>query len=284
MSLKDTDKMRWKWGVIILFLPLFFSCATQNQINSLNLRIAQLESRLYYIEKHIDKSVNEKISSNVLKIRKNIADMKADLDSIREDINTVRGKTEENRALIKQIVESDLAKIDQISQQLDQISQRISKLEGQIRQVQDYLGLTERISQKTAEKSLAKKNTSQTKKDIYSNAYSLYKQGRYREAILGFKAFLKKYPKSTLSDNAWFWIGECYMGLKKYEKAILAYYEVIKKYPKGNKVPSAMLRLAQAFLKINDKTSAKVILRRLIKKYPRSNEAKIARKLLKRIK
>ena len=73
------------------------------------------------------------------------------------------------------------------------------------------------------------------------------------------------------------------MGLNKYEKAILAYYEVIKKYRKGNKVPSAMLRLAQAFLKIKDKTSAKVILRRLIKKFPRSTEAKVARRLLKRI-
>ncbi len=276
MLFRKTAKKRWKWGVA-LFLPLFFSCATQTQVNTLSTKIDQLESRLYRVERNINKEVNKKIDSNVLSLRKDIADIKADIDSVREDINSVRGKTEENRAIIKKIVESDLSKIDQLNQQLEQISQRLSKLEGQIKQIQDYLGLTEQIPTKKEAK-----KTSQ-KEDFYSRAYSLYKQGRYKEAILAFKAFLKKYPKSNLSDNAWFWIGECYMGLNKYEKAILAYYEVIKKYRKGNKVPSAMLRLAQAFLKIKDKTSAKVILRRLIKKFPRSTEAKVARRLLKRI-
>lgn len=210
-----------------------------------------------------------------------MADIKADMDSVRGEISSLRGYSEENRMMLKRIVESDLSKIDQINQQLTQLSQRISKLEGQIRQIEDYLGLTEKSTSKTTrpKKVLPPKS----KKELYNFCFSLYKKGRYEEAILNFKNFLRKYPKSKFSDNAWFWIGECYMGLKRHEKAILAYHEVIKRYPKGNKVPPAMLRQAQAFQKIGDKTSAKVILKRLIRKFPRSGEAKIAKRILRKM-
>ena len=100
----------------------------------------------------------------------------------------------------------------------------------------------------------------------------------------GFEALIKKYPDSDRADNAQFWIGECYMGIKKYEKAILAYQEVIKKYPKGNKLPSAMLRQAIAFLEIKDKTSTRLLLKKIINKYPDSSEAQIAKKKLEALK
>ncbi len=271
----------WK-KTLWFFLPLlFFSCATQQQFNSLDIRISQLESQVY----RLNKKMNTKIDSQTRSIRVNLADLQANFDSIRDDINSLRGYSQENRMMLKRIIESDLSKIDQINQQLSQLSQRISDIEGQLRQIQDYLGFEENQSQNQSLENLnqrLQKETSTSKTDLYNQAFSFYKQGRYEDAILEFKKFLKKYPKSNLSDNAWFWIGECYMGLKNYEKAILAYHEVVKRYPKGNKVPSAMLRQAQAFAKIKDKTSARLILKRLIKKFPKSNEAKIAKKILRR--
>ena len=116
---------------------------------------------------------------------------------------------------------------------------------------------------------------------LYDINMALYRGGKYEEAIVGFKNFIKKYPKSRLADNAAFWIGESYMSLKQYEKAILAFQKVIKKYPRGNKVPTARLKQSQAFYELNDKVSAKLLLRKLIKIYPKSNEAKIARSRLK---
>ncbi len=265
--------------MMAFFLPLFFvSCATQDQVKSLAARVNRIEYRIY----QVDKNTGKKINSNIKSLRQNLADMRADMDSIRHEIGSLRGYSEENRMMLKRIVGSDLSKIDQMKQELEQISQRVSRIEAQIKQVQDYLNLTEETSPRPIKSQ--KKPSPKTKEDVYSSAFSLYKKGRYEEAILGFKNFLKKYHRSKLSDNAYFWIGECYMGLKRYEKAILAYHEVIKRYPKGNKVPSAMLRQAQAFQKIGDKTSAKLILKRLIKKFPKSNEAKIARKILRKMK
>ena len=119
---------------------------------------------------------------------------------------------------------------------------------------------------------------------LYDINMDIYRKEKYEEAIVGFKNFLKKYPTSTLADNAAFWIGESYMSLKQYEQAILAFQKVIKTYPRGNKVPNATLRQALAFYELNDKTSAKLLLRKLIKNYPKSNEAKIAGSKLKTMK
>mgnify|MGYP001050761673 CR=1 FL=1 len=120
--------------------------------------------------------------------------------------------------------------------------------------------------------------------ESYDKSIALYRDGKYEEAIEGFKTFLKTYPKSDRADNAHFWIGESHMAVKQYEQAILAYQEVIKKYPKGNKVPSALLRQAFAFLEIKDQTSAKLLLNRVVKNYPGSSEAKIAQNKLATLK
>jgi tol-pal system protein YbgF len=120
--------------------------------------------------------------------------------------------------------------------------------------------------------------------ELYDKSIALYRDGKYEEAIDGFKTFLKTFPKSDRADNAHFWIGESYMAVKQYEQAILAYQEVIKNYPKGNKVPGALLRQAFAFLEIKDQTSAKLLLNRVVKNYPSSSEAKIAQNKLATLK
>ena len=117
-------------------------------------------------------------------------------------------------------------------------------------------------------------------KRLYALALKLHRDGKYEEAIEGFKNFLKKFPKSDLADNAQFWTGKSYMALKQYEQAILAYQDVIKKYPKGNKILDAMLLQAQAFYEIKDKETSKTLLKRIIKRYPKSREAKIAKERL----
>jgi tol-pal system protein YbgF len=120
--------------------------------------------------------------------------------------------------------------------------------------------------------------------ELYDKSIAMYRDGKYEEAIEGFRTFLKTFPKSDRADNAHFWVGESHMALKQYEQAILAYQDVIKNYPKGNKVPSALLRQALAFLEIKDQTSAKLLLNRVVKNYPNSSEAKIAQNKLATLK
>jgi tol-pal system protein YbgF len=94
---------------------------------------------------------------------------------------------------------------------------------------------------------------------------------------------LEVYPKSKYSENAHYWLGECYFAEKKYEEAILEFDEVIKKYPKGNKVPDALYRQGIAFLEMKDAVNAKLILKEVVKRFPKSEQANRARKKLKEI-
>ncbi len=72
-------------------------------------------------------------------------------------------------------------------------------------------------------------------KSLYDLSLGFYREGNYEEAITGFKNFVRKYPKSSLTDNAQYWVGESYMALRQYEQAILAFQVVIKNTPKATK-------------------------------------------------
>ena len=120
-------------------------------------------------------------------------------------------------------------------------------------------------------------------KDIYDLGLRLYKQKSYAAARDRFEEYVKKYPKSSLADNAQYWIGQTYYAQKKYEEAILAYNHMIKRYSRSSKVPAALYKQGMAFKALGDKRTAKIVLNKLVKKYPKSTQAKWARKVLKKL-
>ena len=117
-------------------------------------------------------------------------------------------------------------------------------------------------------------------RELYDRAYSLYKQGKYEDAREAFRRFAERYPKTDLTDNAYFWIGETYYDQQQYEKAILAYDKVVQGFPNGDKVPSALLKQAFAFDAIGDPVDARILLKKLLREHPSSEQAAIARKKL----
>jgi tol-pal system protein YbgF len=265
---------------LFLFSFLFFpACfATQQDVLILNRQIQTLKNEMAKI-----KSVREKQ-----------AETGAEMDSVKQEIQRVSGGQEENKNLIKHIIERDT------SEQEEQ-NARLLKLEKKTDQLFNYLHLELQTSK---EQNLAKENatkitavtppspssappvvTEETPGSaLYEKTLASYHEGKYKEAIAGFEAFLKQHPSSELADNAQFWIGESYMSQKDYDKAIVAFQDVIEKYPDGNKVPNAMLKQALAFYEIQDSISCRAILKRIVKKFPDSSEAKIAEAKLQTIK
>ena len=234
----------------------------------------------------------EYLDSELEPIRTSQASSSADMEQMRGAIDGLRGRIEDIEHLMKRIIERDLGEQDQMRADL---IQRVADLETMVNQQREYLKLEKPPS--TARAAPTRRPTPQrdttptpvvvpktpktNELTLYNSALATYREGKYQEAMEGFRDFVKQYPKSDLADNAYFWIGESYMSLKRYEQAILAYQEVIKKYPKGNKVPSALLRQALAFVEIKDEISAKLLLKKIIKNYPKSSEAKIAQTRLK---
>lgn len=115
-------------------------------------------------------------------------------------------------------------------------------------------------------------------KELYDEAYSLYRENKYADAQAKFREYAERYPDTPLTDNSIFWIGEAYYDQGQYEQAILQYDKVVQKYPDGDKVASSLLKQAFAFAAMGDVVSARILLKKVITEHPGSEQASIARK------
>ncbi|MFO7987055.1 MAG: tol-pal system protein YbgF [Desulfatiglandaceae bacterium] len=286
-------------GIGTCVLLLLCSCVTQKEFLYLNDQLVALNKRVDELEDQTEKKLSGKLNAELQAIRDRQADNVAEVDQVKTEIQRLSGQVQENNHWIKRSIERDTTEQDQVKESVSDLEAQIAELEAKTDRVYDHLGLKiqdqqpEEVSTKEpdrAEKTpipvpeTEEADEVSAEKRLYEVNLALFKNEEYEEAISGFQNFIDKYPKSTLADNAQFWIGECYMGLKQYEQAILAYQNVIKKYPKGNKVPNALLRQAKAFYEIKDKTSSKLLLKKLIAKYPQSREAGTAKKRLEQMK
>ena len=111
----------------------------------------------------------------------------------------------------------------------------------------------------------------------YDRGYTLYHQGRYLDAEGELLGFQRRYPESTLADNAQYWIGECRYARKDIEGALAAFRETVERFPGGNKVPDALLKAGQCFEALEDRNGAAATYREVMDRYPTSSAAARAR-------
>ena len=262
-----------------LLLALVVGCATTDDLRrvegNLNQQIVSLQEENANLRKDIESS-----QESIKPIRKLQADTGADLIEVRDSLQALKGATEEIRRDIN-LLKADRKERDP----------KINELLLRINFIENFLGIgkkgePEEDSKKEGKPTAATTPSGNGKTDresAYTSAYKEFKDGKYEEARRDFQKFLDTYPKAEYSDNAQFWLGECYYVEGKYEKAILEYEKVIKNFSSSEKVPHALLKQGLSFLKLKDKASAKLILQQVIKDYPNTNQARIARARLAEI-
>lgn len=208
------------------------------------------------------------------------ADLSADSQNIRTKIKELQGLNEKQQKEISSLVTRLSKKEDEIKTLRD----RMDRLDLKTGFFETYLGLTEKDygDQGKWGKGIAKETPKAVsdKYQQYSLAYDLFKDGQYAKARGDFQTFLKNFPNTEYSDNAQFWIGECYFFEGNYEQAILEYDKVSKNYPSGDRVAPALLKKGFSFISLGDKTNGKQILQQVIKDYPRTYQARVAKEKL----
>ena len=117
----------------------------------------------------------------------------------------------------------------------------------------------------------------------FETARSDYYMGNWSLAIQGFESFLKTFPKSDLTDDAQYYIGEtCYMS-GRFQDALAAYNAVIERYPASNTLPDAYFKRGMALKALGQIPQAKDSLAFVIKTYPSSDAAFLAKQALDQI-
>jgi tol-pal system protein YbgF len=257
-------------------------CATTQDLKALRSELNQkmeekMDAKLAVIDAEL--TTLKKNLTALEAVRKEQADAAADITDLRENLQQLRGQVE----TLKKDYTTNSKKDDQ---RFDSILLKINFIENflEIGNKNISSDSSEKSSKSTGVAAAKESAKTQDKEKMYSAAYQTFKEGNYDKARTDFQNFLAAYPDSEYSDNAQFWVGECYFFEQKYETAILEYEKVTKNYPNGNKVPYALLKQGLSFLKLGDKTSAKLLLQQVIKNYPNTSQARIARSSLQEIK
>jgi tol-pal system protein YbgF len=117
--------------------------------------------------------------------------------------------------------------------------------------------------------------------ELYRSAYEDYMRGNYNLARDGFSEYLKRWPLTELSDNAQYWIGECYDAQEQPQEALDAFSKVLEDYPTSDKAAAAQLKKGLIYLKMGDQGQGVVNLQYVVYEHPGTREADLAREQLK---
>jgi tol-pal system protein YbgF len=118
---------------------------------------------------------------------------------------------------------------------------------------------------------------------LYTEALRAVSGNHNEEGRKKFNDFMAKYPSSSKTPEALYWIGESYMGDKSYNQAILSFKEVTTRYPKDPKSADALYRIADAYERIGDKANAVFNLKLLLDDHPSSEFTGKAKQKLKQL-
>jgi len=265
--------MNKKLLALLTCILLASGCATKSEMNDMSQRVGLLEV---------------KTNQALEKIRREQAEIKADLLDIRANTQTISGqlssRTHEEEQ--KTSMESSMVmQLQHMQQQVHALEQMLGVSPPPADASTTPPGIpgppgipappsteTQQMEQEAAQPPNMKQS--------YEAAFSLYKEGNLEAARGAFEQFLAAYPRTELSDNALFWIGETYYRTGNFKDAIVKYHEIIEKYPKGTKVPDALLKLGLAFSMIGEDEAAISSLKKLIEKYPDAPHVKAAQKKL----
>ncbi len=269
---------RFFYCILLFVLLSLIGCATTGDLRALR---SDLNQRMDEKLSAIDADLND-LKKNVASLdsmRKGQANTAADISEMRESIQQLRGQVES----LKKDLSVSSKKDDQ---RLDNILLKINFIENflEIGNKNKSSDASDKNGKSNGISALSEPSKKQDKEKAYSAAYQIFQEGHYDKARIEFQNFLENYPNNEYSDNAQFWIGECYFFEQKYDAAILEYEKVTKNYPNGNKVPYALLKQGLSFSKLGDKISAKLLLQQVIKNYPNTSQARIARSSLQEIK
>ena len=118
---------------------------------------------------------------------------------------------------------------------------------------------------------------------MYDTAWSDYTSGQWGLAIQGFEAYIKSFPRSELTDDASFYIGQTHFAEGSFEDAVAAFEQVLLNYPDGNIVPEASYKRGLALDRLGQTDRARQAFERVAENYSDHMMAILAQQALDRL-
>jgi len=115
--------------------------------------------------------------------------------------------------------------------------------------------------------------------ELYKLTHEKLLRRQFDDAEIGFKQFLRKYPKHNLAGNAQYWLGETFYARRQYKLAAEAFLKGYQDYSKGPKAADSLVKLGMTLDRLGQQKQACAALVEAERRYPQAREVrKIAAK------
>jgi tol-pal system protein YbgF len=213
-------------------------------------KLAELDGRLLRIERVLT--------------NQSLLDLSQRIEAIQNEIRTLRGQLDELQNTVNKTQEQQRASYTDVDR-------RLSALEG-------GAGVSPgAVSPRTSTVPVAPQGDDRA---TYQAAFDQLKDGKYAEAIAGFKQFMTTFPNSAMADNALYWLGEAHYVNKEYNEALRSFRSVVEKYPQSRKIPDALLKIGYCNYELKNWSDAKTALSQVVQQYADTTAARLANQRL----
>tara|TARA_B100000686_G_C16801782_1_gene986574 strand:+ start:2703 stop:3575 length:873 start_codon:yes stop_codon:yes gene_type:complete len=118
---------------------------------------------------------------------------------------------------------------------------------------------------------------------MYDTAWADYTNGQWALSIQGFEAYIKTFPRSELTDDAAFYIGQTHYAEGNFDDSIIAFEQVLLNYPDGDIVPEASYKRGLALDRLGEIDRARTAFELVVNNYPDHMMATLAQQALDRL-
>jgi tol-pal system protein YbgF len=246
--------MKWAGATLSVCLILIAGCASSRKLDEMQLQMNVLEQQ--------NKAIEDKLIE-VDSLGRSLLDA----------LTVFKARTEFTE-------EAGDARLEEMTAKLNDVIDRVERLQQSVAALQQ--GLIKSPAAVVASDSTADTTSTDNivivdAKKLYDAAFRDIQSGNYQLAILEFGEYISGYPNTDLTDDAQFWIGECYYRQNNFSSAKNEYLKVVNKYPESDKMASALYKLGKCSMELGDKTEAKKYFDQTIEKFPGTAESELAK-------
>jgi tol-pal system protein YbgF len=252
-------RLRSRWIVAVAAASLA-GCVSSTDIDGLRAQLTELQRQVHLLQtegssKQEVAELQATIKQQTDGLLKAEADMRADLGNLSGQLGELQGQLEDTNY-----------RIAQLSQQIASAGQDLKAMRN-----------AAAPGEPGAVEPAPAGGATQDPETLYQSAYSDYLRGAYDLALLGFRQYLESFPETDLTDNAVYWIGECFYRQQRYPQAIAEYDRVLERWPRSDKTASALLKKGYAQIELGDRKGGVAQLEQVVRTFPNSDEANLAR-------
>ncbi len=265
--------------VILVFSSVFTNCAGSKSSKKAETPAASQEDESYdEIEKLLGITPEDKEGNKPAQKDDNLIDLLREKEQKdQKQANTESPKTAEPKPVVEALKSPETVTMPVQPPQKDKTDEVLSQT-----QIRENRSQTPVTPMETTPKYSYSPSSGSDYQSRYNDALDLFHARRYQEAIDRFEALLSTSTTNSLSDNAQYWIGECYYALREYRAAIVAFEKVLT-FKNSNKNDYAQYKLGLCYYQLNDREKARQEFQALVDNYQNSSLISSADKYLSKL-